>query len=117
MAEVKTMLKTEHGVKVNQTTTRNPQANAILERIHQTIGNMIRTFQLPTNSNVDENDPFTGLMCAVAFATRATMHTTSDETSCQLVFGGDAIMNEKHEPDWESIRAKKQKLINANKAK
>ena len=26
-------------------------------------------------------------------------------------------MNKKHEPDWESIRAKKQKLINANNAK
>ena len=78
---------------------------------------MIRTFQLPINNNVDENDPFTGLPCAVASATRATMHTTLDATPCQLVFGRDAIMNEKHEPDWESIRAKKQKLINANNAK
>ena len=46
MAEVKKMLKDEYDIRQKVITTRNPQANAILERIHQTIGNMIRTFQL-----------------------------------------------------------------------
>merc|ERR1712115_427411 len=51
MAEVKAMLKNDYGCNIHPITTRNPQANAILERIHQTIGDMIRTFQLPTNPN------------------------------------------------------------------
>ena len=87
MAEVKSMLKNDCGCRINQITTRNPQANAILERIHQTIGNMIRTFQLPTNNEVDETNPFGGLLSAVAFATRATINATLGATPCQLVFG------------------------------
>ena len=31
----------EHRINV-----RNPQANAIVERVHQTIGNIIRTFEI-----------------------------------------------------------------------
>jgi hypothetical protein len=33
-----------YGLKLKPITTRNPQANAIIERVHQTIGNIIRTF-------------------------------------------------------------------------
>ena len=32
------MIKHDYGVKVKPITTRNPQANAIVERVHQTIG-------------------------------------------------------------------------------
>jgi hypothetical protein len=35
-------------VKKKPITTRNPQANAIVERIHQTIGNIIPNFQKKT---------------------------------------------------------------------
>ena len=87
MAEVKQMFQEEYGCNVNQITTKNPQANAILERIHQTIGNMIRTYQLPTREDVDEEDPFSELLGAVAFETRATVHTTLGATPMQLVFG------------------------------
>ena len=33
----------EYGTDKRTITTRNPQANAILERVHQTIGNILRT--------------------------------------------------------------------------
>ena len=117
MAEVKTMLQNDYGYNVTQIATQNPQANAILERIHQTIGNMIRTYQLPTNNTLDEEDPFSGLLSAVAFATRATVHTTLGATPSQLVFGRDAITNTPFEADWEQIRVKKQKLIDQNNAR
>ena len=89
------MLKADYGCHISQITTRNPQANAILERIHQTIGNMIRTWQLPTNPSIEEEDPFTGLLTAVGFAARATVHTTTGATPSQLVFGRDAMQNTK----------------------
>ena len=99
---------------VNKTTTQNPQANAILERIHQTIGNMVRTVRVQDNPNIDKEDPFSGILAAVAFATRATVHTTLGATPSQLVFGRDAILNTKFEADWALIKARKQKLINQN---
>ena len=66
---------------------RNPQANAILERIHQTIGNIIQTFELYDNDELDEEDPFAGVLAATIFAMRATYHTTTQATPSQLVFG------------------------------
>ena len=117
MAETKTMLQEDCGCKVNQITARNPQANAILERTHQTIGDMIGTFQAPTRDGTDEEDPFSGLLSAVAFATRATVHTTLGATPSQLVFGRDATLDTGFQANWDAIQAKKQKTINQNNAR
>ena len=40
------MVKNDYGIKRKGTAARNPQANAIIERVHQTIGNIIRTFNV-----------------------------------------------------------------------
>ena len=37
------------------TTTRNPQANSIIERIYQTIGNIIRSFQIENKKRIPHN--------------------------------------------------------------
>ena len=34
------MMKNDYGIKNKPITTRNPQANAIVERVHQTIGSI-----------------------------------------------------------------------------
>jgi hypothetical protein len=54
-------------IKVKLSSKRNPQANAILEREHGTIGNMICTYHVE-NINLDEDDPFAGLVSAMSFA-------------------------------------------------
>jgi hypothetical protein len=106
------MLK-EYGVKKKPITTRNPQANAIVEQVHQTIGNIIRTFELQDNY-LDEDDPWKGILSATAFAIRATYHTTLQKSPGQLVFGRDMIFNVQHTANWEYIRARKQRLIQKN---
>ena len=58
-----------YGIKCKPITVRNPQANAIVERIHQVIGNIIRTFDLE-NNYLDEKDPFKGALAAAMFAVR-----------------------------------------------
>jgi len=107
------MIRDDYGVTTKLITTRNPQANAIVERVHQVIGNMIRTFELQHNY-LDEDDPWKGVLSAVAFAIRATYHTTLRKTPGQLVFGRDMILNVQHTANWEYIRSRKQKLINKN---
>src|SRR5687767_4251471 len=110
------MLVTDYGIKRKPITVRNPQANAIVERIHQVIANMIRTFELESNY-LDEDDPWKGILSATAFAVRSTYHTTLKKTPGQLVFGRDMIFNIQHIANWEYIRQNKQKLIeNNNKA-
>ena len=111
MAEFSKMCHNDYGLKSNPITTRNPQSNAIIKLIHQTIGNIIRTFDV---SNIVNNDPWSGILAASMFAIRATNHTTLQASLMQLVFGRDAILNIKHVADWEHIRQRKQLRINHN---
>jgi len=113
MAEVHNVFTRDYGIQVNRITTRNPQSNSIVERVHQTIGNMIRTWFVD-DPELDETNPYAGLLSAVANATRATFHTTLNATPSQLVFGRDAMMNVEFKADWTSIRNRKQKRIDEN---
>jgi hypothetical protein len=61
---IKSIVKKDYGIKSKIITTRNPQVNAIVERIHQTIGNMIRTFELYNNDGMDDDDPLSGILAA-----------------------------------------------------
>ena len=70
---------------------------------------MIRTFRTH-ESELDKEDPWSGILGAVMFATRATVHSTNRATPMQLVFGRDAILNVKHEADWTYIKKQKDKI-------
>ena len=91
-SDFKQMLINDYGIKRKPISVRNPQANAIVERIHQVIANMIRTFDLENNYLV-EDDPWKGILSATAFAVRSAYHTTLKKTLGQLVFGRDMIFN------------------------
>ena len=68
MAEVKTLLEDEYGITRKPIMTWNPQANAMLERAHQTLHQMIRTFRVQDQDDIDLDDPFSGILAAVGFA-------------------------------------------------
>ena len=73
MAEVVKMCQNNDGLKRNRITTRKPQFNALIEQIYQTIGNIIRTFDV---SNFINNDPWSCILAATMFHVLATYHTT-----------------------------------------
>ena len=54
MAEFSKMCPNDYGIKRKPITTRNPPSNTIFERIHETIGNIICTFDV---SNIINSDP------------------------------------------------------------
>ena len=97
----KTIIR-DYGVKKKIITTRNPQANAIVERVHQRIGNVIRTMEV-YDQDLDQEEPFKKVISATCFAIRSTVHTTTQYTPMQLVFGHDAILNIAHEASWKLI--------------
>ena len=111
MAEFSKMCHNDYVLKSKPMTTRNPQSNAIIKHIHQTIRNIIRTFDV---SNIVNNNPWSGILAVTMFAVRANYHTTIQASPMQLVFGLDAILNIKHVADWEHIRQRKQLQINHN---
>ena len=51
------MIEKDYGLKTNRITTRNPQSNAILVRVHQTICIIIRTMKIQ-NLVLDDDDPW-----------------------------------------------------------
>ena len=65
MAEFSNMVTEAYGLKRKPTSKRNPQANAILERIHQTLGNILRT---ANKIDLDPDDPWSGILSAAMFA-------------------------------------------------
>ena len=116
MAEVISLLRDNYNITRKPITTRNPQANAILERAHQTIGNIIHIFQLD-KVELEMDNPWEGILVAVIFALRSMVHTTLRDTPMQLVFGQDAILNILHEANWQLIKRLKQEQINKNSSK
>ena len=96
-------------------TTRNPQANATIEQCHQTSGNIIQNFQLH-KEELDEDDPWSGVLATAACAVHATAHTTLQATPVELVFRHDAVSNIKFEANWQAIKECKQVLTNENDA-
>jgi transposase InsO family protein len=111
MAEFAEMITNDYGIVRKGSTVRNPQSNAIIERVHQTIGNILRTFP---REMLNGKDPWSGILAATMFAVRATYHTTMQATPTQLVFGRDAILNTKFEANWALIKQRKQQLIDMN---
>jgi len=90
--EFRNVIRNDYGIKCKPITVRNPQANAIVERVHQVIGNMLRTFELE-NNYLDETDPWSGIWSATAFAVCSAYHTMLQATPGQLVFGCDMVFN------------------------
>jgi len=109
--EVADLLKSKHGVHHKIVTSRNPQANSMIERCHQTLANMIGTQQIRDKHHLDPEFGWSGVLAACRKAMNSTVHTTSHATPSQLVFGCDALLNVSFEADWQCLKERKQKLI------
>ena len=116
-AELQAMIRDEWGVNKKLITTRNPQANGIVERVHQVLGTMVATHNIRGKQDLDEFDPiwaFQGILSACRKAINSTVHTTTRATPTQLAFGRDALLNVSFQTDWEFIRERKQARIVQN---
>ena len=73
---------------------------------------MIQTFDIPKNKTAQEQVP--GILAAISYGIRSTIHTTTRATPMQLVFGRDSILNVQHLADWKYIQTRKQNMIVKN---
>jgi hypothetical protein len=104
MGDFAQMVAKDNGIEQKGNTFRNPQASAIIEIIHQTVGNIVHTFDIQNIVDLDENKPWSGILFATMLAIRDTFHTTLQATPEHLVFGRDAIMNTKFDANWHLIQ-------------
>ena len=102
-----------HNIKSHVTTAKNPQANSVCERMHQTIGNSLRvlsTLQLPQDIETTHHLVDTAIANAV-FAHRSTFSSAHNATPGGLAFHRDMILDLPLIADFQIIREKRQQLI------
>ena len=61
---------------------------------------------------MDFNDPWRVFLSAFILSIHSKVHTTTQATPMQLVFGCDAIMNLNFYSNWHMIKQRKQSIIN-----
>ncbi len=79
-----------YGIKRKPTSVKNPQANAILERIHAVLGNMLHTSELDMAKMAKASDIYVFLSDA-AWAVRSTYHTVLKASPGAAIFGQDML--------------------------
>ena len=67
-----------NGIKDVTTTVKNPQANAICERLHQSISNSLRTMihTYPPNNMDQINDIIDTCLATAVYASKVAIHCT-----------------------------------------
>lgn len=101
------------GIASAPSTARNPQSNAIVERLHLTMGNRIRA-QL-TNENPRTVTEAENIMATILSDTLHSIRTTPSESTGYapgtLSFGRDMIYNESIDFDFGNINQRRQRRV------
>ena len=84
-----------NGVKDVTTTVKNPQANVICERLHQSISNTLQTMlhTYPPDTIDQANDIMDTCFATAAHASKVAIHCTLNMSPGALVFQRDMILN------------------------
>jgi transposase InsO family protein len=101
-----------YGVIAKLSTIKNPQTNAFVERVHQTIADSIQTMELEKR----ECDDITinAVLQNVAYGLRATYHTSIAATPGQIVFGRDMVINSVYLANWKRYSELRKTQIQKN---
>ena len=62
--------------------------------------------------DLDNENPWEGVLFSTMFTTRSTVHNTIRRTPSHLVFGRDVILSINQEANWQLIKQHKQVLTN-----
>jgi hypothetical protein len=81
-----------YGIKHKPTTSKNPQANAILELVHQVLGQILHTAEIDMADSVTPNNVDVFLDNA-AWAIRSTHHTVLRASPGVAIFGRDMLFD------------------------
>jgi hypothetical protein len=102
-----------HNILSRCTTTKNPQANAICERMHQSVGNSLRVLKqwIPPEGLNDAHALVDAVLANAMYATRASFHSGLKITPGALAFHRDMVMNIPLMSDLRLIQQNRQRLI------
>ncbi len=113
--EFQTLLQNCH-IRDVCTTAKNPQSTAVCERMHQMVGNVLRTL-LPGESPPDmasTKEYINEALSIAMHAMRAAIHSTLGSSLGSLAFNRDMFLNIPLIADWHTITQSQEYLINEN---
>ena len=99
-----------YSIKHKPTTVKNPQANSILERVHQVVLNMVRTANTDMQDTC-EPEMLDEIITNVGWAIRSTHHIVLGTSPDAAVFGRDMIFDIPYLADWTSIGKRRQEQV------
>ena len=100
-------------IKRKPTSIKNPQANAILERVHAVVADMMRTSGLDGRDTISEAD-IDEFLTNTSWAIRSTYHTVLKTTPGAAIFGRDMLFDIPYLADWTEIGKRRQALVDQN---
>ena len=98
------------------TTVKNPQANAILERVHGVFMDMCRTAGLDMRDTVTEQD-VDDFIANASWALRSTYHSVLKTSPGAAIFGRDMLFDIPYLADWTEIGVRRQALVDRDNAR
>ena len=114
-SEFKLHIKTlcdSYGLKRKPTSVKNPQANAILERV-QTIMAMLHMADINMADTVNESE-IAEFLTNAAWAIHSTYHTVLKTSPRVAIFGLDMLFDVPFLADWSKIGERRQKKTDKN---
>jgi hypothetical protein len=90
---------------------KNPQANGILEHVHQVLGQMLHTAELDMANSVTPNDVDI-FPDNAAWTICSTYHTILKASPGAAIFGRDMLFDNPFVADWCKIEERRQSLTN-----
>lgn len=112
-------LLSDLGVDSAPTTSRNPQSNAICERMHQTVGNILRTlvYTDPPRTVEQARLLVDEALARAQMALRCTVSTPLRATPGSLAFARDMFLDVPYVADWQLIQSRRQMLVDEARRK
>jgi hypothetical protein len=98
-----------YGIKCKLTTTKNPQANGILECMHQVLGQMLHTAEIDMAKSVTPGDANV-FLDNTAWVIHSTYHTVLRASPGAAIFGQDMLFDIPFVADWHKIEEYRQSL-------
>ena len=96
-------LLNSYGITGIPTTVKNPQANAFAERVHLTMGDMLRNEDFVMDPILTWRDEVDNILQSVTWSIITTVNTSTKHSPGQLAFGRDMTLPLKIHCDWNRI--------------
>ena len=105
---------TNFGVKAKPTTAKNPTANAICERMHHTVGDILRAIKAKIANEDEVEQAVDNALYTCMHALICEVNHARQTSPGVLVFRRDMLMHVPLIADLDAIRGRRQHLIDDN---